>query len=310
MKRTVCVALIVLLAWCGAAFAQGGMMPGPGTAHSTTSYSGPGDVFSTSPYAFYSCSRAYTSAYASGAGNLCRVTRTSDSAQCTIKAKSTGFADLTTANCSGNTQTIVQFCNATTCNIDTAYDQTANVAGLDLTAAANFPTLTFSSSPNGSLPAINCGSGATAFVASAATPTQAQPLTVSGVYIRTSTPGSAGGIFGDGGNVRLIGTPSGADLTEIDAAGTPVTSAATDNVWHAIASLANGASSALKVDSNSEATGNPGTAGLTGGNIRICRAAFAQAGNVLVAEAAMWAATSSGTDRSNLNSNAHSQYGW
>src|SRR4051812_47838038 len=59
-------------------------------AGGAAAFSGPGDAVSGA-LAFWSCSRAYTAAYASGNGNACDIQRTSDSATCTTKFASNGY---------------------------------------------------------------------------------------------------------------------------------------------------------------------------------------------------------------------------
>lgn len=93
------LALVLCVAPLFEANAQGGMMPGPGTPHTTSvTFTSLGDIQSgwTS---FYSCGQAYSSAYATSNGKMCSLVRASDSHTCDILAASGGGPGLT-ANCS------------------------------------------------------------------------------------------------------------------------------------------------------------------------------------------------------------------
>src|SRR5262245_58110091 len=144
-------ALVLLIAGLGC-FAQ---IPvtgaGKGVIGGAASFTGPGDAVSGA-VVYWSCSRAITSAYAAGGGNACDIQRTSDNATCTTKFATNGFLDVTTAYCSSNTQTITQFCNATTCGASKMYDQTGsnncnsgtNPCDVVQTTQASQPTLNLS----------------------------------------------------------------------------------------------------------------------------------------------------------------------
>lgn len=305
LKGTMFRLFLAIMLALAPAFAWAGSMTLLGAGGSTAiTFVGLGDTFSTSAIAYYSCARAWNASYASGGGSLCEVQRTSDSTKCTIVAKSTGFADLTTANCSAGTQTIVQFCNATTCGIDKAFNQVSpGTADMLQATAATQPVLTLSSTPNGALPAINCGTGGVLYMASSSTITQAQPMTLSSVYIR-STGTAVGGAFGDGsGASALIGAASGANLAQIAVSST-IIKAATDATWHALSGLANGgaSASAINVD-GSDSSGSIGTAGYSATTLRLCRAGAQLLGSI--AEAAVFGASTTSTNRNNMSANQH-----
>jgi hypothetical protein len=276
------------------------------TAAAGVSYTGPGDTFTTSPYAAYSCSEAFTAAYATALGNACDLVDSSAPTVviCTLKFAATGKVDLT-AYCPGSVTPAAKCAAATgaVCNISQAYDQTGNGRHVVQATSISQPPLAFSSTPLGTLPAINCGNGATSiFLAMAATTTQAQPLTMSLVMNR-ATGTAAGGAIGNTSGAIFMGGGAGASLAQVNA-GTALTSAVTDNTWFSMSGLFSGASSAININ-GSDSIGNAGAASFAGGNIRVCRAAATQQSG-LIAEAIIWSASSTSTDRGNLHTNAHS----
>ena len=117
-------------------------------------YTGPGDVFNTGQTGFYSCARAYNAAYAAATGNMCDVVITSTgTAACTIKAATTGFADLAGTYCAASTN-LATAC-AAGCSVTKVYNQ-VNPGTCDQIQAtlASMPLLLLSSTPTGTLPAI------------------------------------------------------------------------------------------------------------------------------------------------------------
>lgn len=222
--------LAALLLFAAPAWAQV-PLTGAGKAGALVTYQGLGDL-SLGTFIFYrSCSRAFTASYAAGAGALCEVTRTSDNATCTIKAAVSGFADLTTAYCSGNTQTIVQFCNATTCGVDKRTNQ-ANPGTFDdvQATAANRPSLTFSGI--GSLPAMTFAAASSQVLATAGTVTQAAGFTFGSVFKRTSAV--AGGYLSFPSTTEARGSTS-ADTAVMfcGSVNIPITSAL-DSSWNGL----------------------------------------------------------------------------
>lgn len=231
----------LLLSLCVSAQAQlsGGVggFPGPGTAHSVgVSYTGPGDV-QGSAGGYWSCTRAYTAAYATGLGNACDLVRASDSASCTMVFLASGDADVATTNsCSTGTQTVTQFCNATTCRVSQAYDQSGN--GRHATQATSGTRPTFD--PAGAKVMVFAGSQGLTITGAIV----AQVYSISAVAQRTS--GSAnvclfcatanqGMIYSSAGNAGIF-------------APTVATAAAVNSVCHALQGILNGASSSLMVD--------------------------------------------------------------
>lgn len=276
------------------------------SAGSAPSYQGPGDVFTTSPYAWYSCARVFTAAQANTSTSLCDLV---DSAAptvviCTLRGSSTGFVDLAGSYCTGSVTPSVKCAAATggVCNVSQMYDLTGNGRHVTQATAASQPALTFSSTPSGTLPSVNCAVGATVLASGAVT--QAQPLTFSAVALRNSTT-TAGGIVGGASGAPYLAGGTTNNQVQING-GSSLTATASDASWHALNALANGngTSSAINVD-GSDATGAGGTTGLSALAIRLCRA-NSTGYNGRIAEAGIWAASSTSTDRGNLNTNQHS----
>lgn len=273
-------------------------------------YQGPLDTFTTSPFAGYSCSEAPSAAFAATQGALCQfsgVTAGAVTGTCDLKTSTNGKADLASLNCVGNTVSIVTFCTVTntSCSVSKAYDLTGNTRDVVNATLASMPPVVFSSSPTGTLPVINCGGGTNAFLQTASTFTQAQPLSLTYVANRNGTV-QAGGLIGTNNTSVYMGGSSGANNAVIIAAGTGISGTASDNAWHAVNGLmnGNGTSSAINVD-GTDTLGAAGTTGFSANNIRLCRANTSEFLG-LVAEAYIWASSNTSTDRGNLSTNAHS----
>lgn len=133
------LALVLCVAPLFEANAQGGMMPGPGTPHTTSvTFSSLGDIQSgwTS---FYSCGQAYSLAYATSNGKMCNLVRASDSHTCDILAASGGGPGLT-ANCStggDNGQTLFAWDTVVTTASCSAAGTTLTCTGATATPASS-----------------------------------------------------------------------------------------------------------------------------------------------------------------------------
>jgi hypothetical protein len=289
-------------------FNGGGFNVGLGPFASSSGYTGPGDVFSTSPLAAYSCSEAYNAAGANTSTSACDLV---DSAAptvviCTLRFTSTGNVDLT-AYCPGSVTPAAKCAAATggVCNISKAYDLTGGGNPAIQVTAVNQPTLTFSSTPLGTLPAINCGTGSSISLQTSGTFTQAQPLAMSAVLIRTTGTALGGAIGSAAVNQAFIGSGAGASLAAVDG-GSPLTAAATDNSWYSLGGLINGNSLTSAINVNgADTAGNAGVNGISAAGIRLCRAETAQFEG-LIAEAMIWATTTTSTNRNAISANQHS----
>lgn len=257
-------------------------------------YQGPGDVFSTSAVAWYSCARAYNNAYAVALSAACDVVDSATGAiTCTYHFQASGFVN--PSECNG----VGQSCQ-TACKVKQAYDQTGNTRHATQATLASMPSLTFSSTPTGTLPAMTCSG---VLVLASANVTQAQPYTMSAV-LKVTTGGAAGGAIG-GSTGQYIGQPASANNLTVNTAGVALNAAATDNTWYSLQGLANGTGTSSAINVNgADATGSAGTGALSAIPIRLCRAG----GNEfigLIAEAGMWGASTNATNRNAISSNQH-----
>jgi hypothetical protein len=110
-----------------------------------TSYVGPGDVVAGATY-FGSCQFAYSAAVAvSGTSKSCNLRRASDNHTCDVLLGSAGSWTNTTGCSTGseNGTAVATWCNATTCSVTKAYDQTGNGNDLSQATAAQQPTIIF-----------------------------------------------------------------------------------------------------------------------------------------------------------------------
>lgn len=195
---------------------------------------GPGDIFA---FASWYGLRAYSSAYASGNGNIADIVDTATGGfACTIKAKTNGDADLTSTLCTGNTLSVTTFCTVTHaagCSITKLYDQVSSQHLIQATLA-NMPLLIFSAV--GSLPGMQFNGSSQVLIGAAATITQALPMTMSIAYKRTGNTGNFGSVFT--GYDRSTGflLDSTTNVTTIYA-GNFADVAATDNSFHAVQGL-------------------------------------------------------------------------
>lgn len=296
------LALAPVKAWAGSM-----MLLGAGKAGaSAPTYQGPGDVLA-SAYGWYSCTRAYSAAFAATQGNICDLV---DSAApttpiCTLKSTTSGFVDLT-AYCTGSVTPAAKCAAATggVCYVSQAYDQTGNGRHVVQTANANQPKIAFSQI--NSLPVMDLTSGAALVLATSATFTIAADITMSAVAKRTSGTSLAG----IGGANAATGPLLGAHAanTFVIANGTEVAGAATDNTWIAGQGLLSNTAAQCAYNINGvDTTGQTcGTAGFAGVAIRVGRAGSQWVG--YIAEFGMWQATGSPTVRGNLYTNASTAY--
>ena len=309
-------ARVVLALWLAIAPAWAGsmMLLGVGGG-SVATFTGLGDTSDGSGALLYwSCARAYTASYANAHSNMCEVTRQSDNATCTLTAASTGFADLTSSLCSGSTQTIVQFCNATTCGVDKAFDQTGNgnhgTIGTPGTFSTLMPIMAFSSPNSGSLPVMNC-TGATSCAVNSANFTRAQPYTVSGVYIRNGGATTSGMVLGASNVLVSVGPATTSGNAAVNA-GTQQAASAAETTWHSIQGVIQGSGNAcaINIDGSDTASLACGTNALSASAIRTHRNNAGAQLNGYIAEAAWFNSAKNATARGNLSTNQHGSSGY
>lgn len=252
------LAFAFLLALCVSAQAQlsGGVggFPGPGTAHSSVTYVGPGDVKSGA-YAWVGL-RAYNAAKAgTKAISLCDDT----GANCSDISTNATTGVLNAGGTHGSNN-----CDVTgTCTIQTWYDQSGNTncsgTACDLTQATNSKRALFIPNCLGSLPcAAFSAAGAQEYFSANNITALAQPLSISSVVIFTASP--TGLIMSDSSFNFQKAIAGSFNLRMY--AGTIRDTAISASTSHIIQSVYNGASSAINIDGTRTALSTPGTAGL------------------------------------------------
>jgi hypothetical protein len=246
-------------------------------------YAGPGDVVSGAA-AFWGL-RAYT--LASIGINCLRIIRASDSTEQDFTTVAGGGVDVAS---------IATFLTSTTGKVKTFYDQTGN--GLHVTNTTDAERPTFTLSGLGALPIITSSSNNLFCVYSAPT----QPAWVSAVVQTTSTANQ--GYWGSGSNQVGFNGSNTAQLY----AGTSLTATAATNSWHAIQSVMDGASSDCYVDGVATA-GNAGTQSL-GASIILGKDNFGNQFVGFYTEIGLWLTSPSSGQKSAMNANQHSYWGF
>lgn len=311
MKRLGLAFAFCALLSLGGAQAQlaGGLMfPGPGTSHTSGggSYTGPGDIVSGAS-AWWGL-RAYNAAYATALGNIADIVDTATGgSSCTMVAKASGDADLTSLSCVGATVSVTTFCTVTHaagCSINRLYDQSGNGVHLQNSILANMPTLVLGSVSGlaSTRPSIVFTSASSQFFTSPLTVSIAQPLTLTGVANRSGT--SAGAIVAsDQINDAELRLDSAGSIL-IYSGGTPATQSETDGAWHSFAGVftTTGVASFVNVDGSSGAGASVGTQGLSTAapHLRMGSNAFSSIMNGNIQEGGVWPSALNGTQISNL----------
>ena len=288
------------------------LAPRPPAAISAA-YQGPGDAKAVTWFFWGSCARAFSASFAGGAGSICDLVQSPTGASpgtavCTLKIAANGFVDQT-AYCPGSL-TPSAACAAVTggCRISTLYDQSGNSRPQINATNASQPAITFSSSPNGTLPVMTGGSAVTQLYSPASYTINA-PITYSAVYVRTAAPTAAGQLIGSGsGGNSFISAGNSANTAQVNG-GTSVTASATDSSWHSLQGLISNSAGncAINVDGSDTASLTCGTAGFSADYIRIFR--NGTTGTQMqgsIAEIGFYAATSTASDRNAVSSNQHS----
>jgi hypothetical protein len=247
MRKLAIVAAAVALAITAAHALTGNqrvLLMGKKTAV-VASYSGPGDVV-TGATAFYGL-RAYNKAYATGTNHAINIRRTSDSTTTDINILTNGSLDVATAT---------SFCAATTCFVDTIYDQVGTHTLIQATTTAQ-PQLTFNCL-NTTLPCLTFTAASTQFLSGAFT-TIAQPNTFSFVAERTGAA-TMGAVLG-ADNAAQAGFNAVANQAFIFA-GTTQAVSATDSALHATQAVMQGATSTMNVDGTLSGSLSAGTSSI------------------------------------------------
>jgi Alpha-L-arabinofuranosidase B, catalytic len=293
-------ALALFLAFTGAASAQGLWEPQPahggggGGGSCTGGYQGPGDVVAGA--AVWYGLRSYSCAYATGANKGALLLRASDSTTLDILIKADGTFDKSAAS---------TFCNATTCTVQTWYDQSGNGNDATQATAADQPTLSFNC-VNTSLPCLIFASP-TVLNSTVAALTSAATLTGSGVGNQTGSFTSDSPFASGSTDLFGLGNAAvGANQAEVfpGSTRTPSTTASNSN-WHALQFIFNGSSSFVSVDGVAGTSGGTGTAAW-GSSTYIGKGAInASYMTGKMTEVGIWASNLSGTLQTNM---CHNQY--
>ena len=270
-------------------------------------YIGPGDSSVTPNAAFWgSCARAYSAAYAASRGNMCLLYGVTTTTTCQEVANPSGFADWNSAlSCVGGTVTVNTFCTVTntSCTVETLDDQTGTMASPPTQGTVSHrPTLVLNDL-NG-LPTMDC-SAASVDLTSVSTITAAQPITFNAVYIRTSGTSTNQMLESTSANILLETAATSNNVTM--SAGTAVTAAATDSVWHSVSAEFNNASSDYNIDGTDTTGVNMNNHTLSTG-INVCNSVKGRQ-----AEAGIWYTPNdlgTSTLRGNLFSNQNSVNGY
>lgn len=303
--RFLLTSAIALVALCGPLGAQqlpGGFPPGAfsnkaalePSGGAPPSYTGPGDVVTSSVWVGYWSLRAFSAATAgTKAANVCNPTN-----QCQDFLTDATTGKLVLATIMGTD------CTVSTCTINTLYDQTGNGDDLNQGTQANRPTLV--TSCIGSLPCMACSGSQNMILTGWGNP--GQPFATSAVVNRTgnttafsdwlgsSSGGTAQSLFLNSANT--VGAYAGNITTGVTA---------NDNAWHGVNINYNGASSQIQVDGTTTSSLNVG-ANTFNNEIDLCWGNNFLTGSV--AEASFHAAAGfTGTELTNLYNNMHAFYG-
>jgi hypothetical protein len=297
MKRLFIWALSLLLAAApvSAQMMSTGIGGGGFGGAAGASFSGPCDAVSGAKVflGFVSCSAAYASALSPAADICDEAARTTCT---TINFLATGYWDAATAAASASC--------ATACVVSKFYDSSGN--GNDAPVdAGHYGKITFNSL--GSCSAIGnstvIGTTSPGYKTAAIT-TINQPWSMAGIVKRvTNTTNERyliGSSSGGGAALGFSNTPGLGNFY----ASAPVTQTATDNAWHALIGIGNGASGSMSVDGSTQG-GNAGTQTIS--NIYFATDAFGSNLNGSQGVAAgIWP---SSVSVSTLNANLHSLCG-
>lgn len=225
-------------------------------------------------YTFYWGARAYNFAYAFAGSKAFNIIRSSDSVTCDFNFDGSGqLFNMTTGSCSdggtSNGQSPATFCNATTCKVITAYNQTGTTRDLTQATDANRPTLDFTCGKN---PFCVKFASTQVLASSSYTPPSAvATLNAVGQRISGTTNMDWLVVTAAGFNIlRAVQSGSGQWGALIGASALNEASTHAEGSFHAAVVTMNGASSAITVDSDTTTGTKTGSTGagaiqITGG---------------------------------------------
>jgi len=242
--------------------------------------------------------RGYNAAVSNGTTKAVNLRRDSDNTTQDFVILSNGNLDVAS---------ITTFKSAANLFVTKIYDQTGN--GLDIAQATAGLQFAFTLAGLGSLPIIQITS-TTQKMLSATTLTQAAPFTISFAAQRVSFgTGFTAVLDGDVGNTPQAGFNSSANGIYEYSGGSPVSTAATDGSYYAIQAIFNGASSIITVNGTDNSVASSGNIGWSAGHVGI--ADQNNGGNTIDwLEAGVWGIAFNGTQRTNMNSNQRTYWGF
>lgn len=240
-----------------------------------TGFTGPGDVVSGGT-AFYSCSRAYSSA-------------TKGTKACNICANVGGLAVGCTDVSSDATTGIVPdptingaLCTITACIVDAIYDQTGNGNNLTQATVANMPTISVASVGSSAI-TMACASAGPQYLAGTNT-SISQPYTYLAFASTTQTSSTTVTISASSGSLLRF---ENTDKVQLFAGtGLSSTGSYSINTNYSLIGIANSTTSAVVVNGTAT-TGSAGSTA-TGTTLTICAQGGAAALNGNLFEAGLW----------------------
>lgn len=249
----------------------------PGVTISGGSYVGPLDVTAATPVfclSFRPCSTAIAAAGTQVMFNLVAGNSGSSGPNCDFLAtNSAPYYGLTTNCAAGGTngQTRAVFC-ASGCRVNIKYDQTGNGNTFNNPTGGSEPAFTVVSGPSSGVAAMVCDGTRPDFLGGSS-PGTTQPYTISTVAIRTGSFTSQQGILAGAASPNAqISYASSTNTVFIYAAGGLIGVTASDNVWHTLIGVFNGATSSIKVDGAAPTSVSNGT-GVLGSGLYLCGSA-------------------------------------
>jgi hypothetical protein len=280
----------------------------------SVTYVGPGNI-TGGGILFGSTGRAYNATYAASNGNLADLVATGNgTAVCTLKSLSTGFVNLTSSACSG--QTPVAACaaaNGGACSVTKLYDQTASGAcggSCDMVQAtlANMPALTFNA-----LNGLPCAAGTnntSTVLATAGNITQSAPFTYTAVGERTGNFAAIQNLLNNN-TINFIRFAASANTISFGN-GANISLTAADSAPHAMLMIASATAPLAAIDSSANtSTTTTGTTALAHSQGLVGRTGGGQGLTAgLLCEAGLWPADLNASYQAELANARSAIYGW
>lgn len=262
-------------------------------------YTGPGDIMPGA--VFWTGLRGYNGAYATGSNPAVDIVDQAGNNPATINILNDGTLDTATINA------WVAAHGVTKILISRLYDQSGNGNHFTQATSANRPTLALNSIGSNNRPSIQRGPNSTLNVFTAQALTQAQPFFISAVCRQDTSTGAWADVLSAGGYLQ-IGFANTSDNVFMYLASAPPIASAVHGIPHAVQWTFNGAASEMYVDGTGTAA-SPGVSGIQASPLAI---PGDQNGgeSVVIGEEGMWSGTAAPAQKSNMNSNQHTWYGF